>query len=80
VRDGGSVDDGVFAEVLSQTRRFVREHVVPLEAEIDEKDEIPEGIRQAAKQLGLYGFALPQEYGCAGSPIVPSRSTAAPGT
>ena len=57
------MDAAVFAEVLSETRRFVRERVVPLEAEIDEKDEIPEDIRQAARQMGLYGFALPEEHG-----------------
>jgi acyl-CoA dehydrogenase len=60
---GGNVDAAVFADVLSGTRQFVRERVVPREAEIDEKDEIPEDIRQAARQLGLYGFALPEEYG-----------------
>ncbi|MFC4464077.1 acyl-CoA dehydrogenase family protein [Streptomyces xiangluensis] len=52
-----------FAAVLSEARRFVRERVVPLEAEIDEKDEMPAEIREAAKQMGLYGFALPEEYG-----------------
>src|SRR6266851_4787492 len=62
-RSGGNVDAAVFAEVLAGTRRFVRERVVPLEAEIDEKDEIPADIRQAARQMGLFGFALPEEYG-----------------
>ncbi|MBV9383311.1 MAG: acyl-CoA dehydrogenase family protein [Streptosporangiaceae bacterium] len=57
------MDATVFAEVLSETRRFVRERVLPLEAEIDEKDEIPEEIRQAARQMGLFGFALPEEHG-----------------
>jgi len=52
-----------FAAVLSEARRFVRERVVPLEAEIDEKDEMPADIREAAKKMGLYGFALPEEYG-----------------
>ena len=57
------MDAAVFAEVLSETRRFVRERVVPLEAEIDERDEIPPAIREQAKALGLYGFALPAQYG-----------------
>ncbi len=52
-----------FAEVLAEVRRFVRERVVPLEARIDEQDEMPAEIRDAAKKMGLYGFALPQEYG-----------------
>ena len=69
-RSGGSVDAEVFAEVLAETRRFVRERVVPAEAEIEEKDEIPEDIRQAARQMGLYGFALPEQYGGLGLSMV----------
>jgi acyl-CoA dehydrogenase len=57
------VDPAVFAEVLSSTRQFIRERVVPREAEIDDRDEVPEALRQAARQLGLYGYALPEEYG-----------------
>jgi acyl-CoA dehydrogenase len=57
------VDPAVFAEVLSSTRQFIRERVVPREAEIDDRDEVPEDLRQAARQLGLYGYALPEEYG-----------------
>jgi len=52
-----------FAAVLAEVRRFVRERVMPLEAQIDEQDEMPGEIRDAAKKMGLYGFALPQEYG-----------------
>ena len=57
------MDATVFAEVLAETRRFVREAVVPREAEIDEKDEIPDDIQQAARRMGLFGFALPEEHG-----------------
>ena len=61
--EGSHVDATVFAEVLAETRRFVREAVVPREAEIDEKDEIPDDIQQAARRMGLFGFALPEEHG-----------------
>jgi acyl-CoA dehydrogenase len=50
-------------DILASVRRFVRERVVPIEQEIDEKDEVPEAIRQAAKDMGLFGFALPEEHG-----------------
>jgi acyl-CoA dehydrogenase len=50
-------------EMVREVRRFVRERVVPLETEIDEQDEIPAEIREQAAALGLYGFALPVEYG-----------------
>ena len=58
-----SVDDDVFAEILSQTRRFVRTMVVPREQEILETDQVPDDLRQAAKDLGLFGYAIPQEWG-----------------
>lgn len=58
-----SVEDDVFAEILSQTRRFVRTMVVPREQEILETDQVPDDLRQAAKDLGLFGYAIPQEWG-----------------
>lgn len=53
----------MFAAMLREIRRFVRIEVVPLEAQIDETDEIPERIREQAAELGLFGFALPAEHG-----------------
>ena len=35
----------------------------PLEPEIEEEDEIPRRIRQRCKDMGLFGFAIPEEYG-----------------
>ncbi|MEU3782290.1 acyl-CoA dehydrogenase family protein [Streptomyces sp900129855] len=57
------MDAADFSDVLSEVRRFVRDRVVPLEAEIDENDEMPADIREAARKMGLFGFALPEEYG-----------------
>jgi acyl-CoA dehydrogenase len=51
------------AEILATVRAFVRNDVMPLEAEIDETDDIPAHLRKAVKELGLYGFALPEEHG-----------------
>jgi acyl-CoA dehydrogenase len=58
-----AVDDDVFAEILSQTRRFVRTVVLPREQEILDTDQVPDDLRQAAKDLGLFGYAIPQEWG-----------------
>ena len=55
--------DDDLQDILASVRRFVRERVVPIEQEIEEKDEIPESIRQASKDMGLFGFALPEEHG-----------------
>jgi acyl-CoA dehydrogenase len=52
-----------FAEILRVTREFVRTKVVPRETEIMEADEVPADLRAAAAQLGLFGYAIPQEWG-----------------
>ena len=51
------------ADVLSAVRTFIRNEVVPIEEQIDAQDAIPEGIIAACKDMGLYGFAIPEEYG-----------------
>jgi acyl-CoA dehydrogenase len=59
-----------FAEILGGLRQFIREKVMPLEREIAENDEIPETLRAQAKDLGLFGYAIPQEWGGIGlSPV-----------
>ena len=60
------MNDDDFREILREVRRFVRNEVVPLEAEIDANDEVPERLREQAKAMGLYGFALPEEHGGGG--------------
>jgi acyl-CoA dehydrogenase len=58
-----------FQDVLAAVREFVRGRVVPIETEIDEKDEVPPAVRDACKAMGLYGFAIPEEYGGLGLPL-----------
>ncbi|MGH3423723.1 MAG: acyl-CoA dehydrogenase family protein [Nocardioidaceae bacterium] len=57
------MEDTELREILAGVRAFVRERVVPLENQIDETDEIPASIIDQAKQIGLYGYAIPAEYG-----------------
>ena len=52
-----------FAAVLAAVRDLVRKDVVPREEEIEEHDEIPAEIRRKSAEMGLFGWALPQEYG-----------------
>ncbi len=52
-----------FDELLSLLRAFVRHEVMPAEAGIDESDEIPARLITQAREMGLYGYALPAEYG-----------------
>jgi len=62
-----SADD--FREILAATRQFVRDHVVPREGEIADCDAIPDDIRERAKHMGLFGYAIPQEWGGLGLDI-----------
>jgi len=57
------VDVAELEHVLKTVRTFVRDKVGPLEAEIDASDHVPDHVRSAAKEMGLYGFAIPEEYG-----------------
>jgi alkylation response protein AidB-like acyl-CoA dehydrogenase len=60
---------------LAATRDFVRARVVPRESEIMDKDELPSDIRAAAADLGLFGYAIPQEWGGLGAEHGPGRGT-----
>ncbi|HEY1701167.1 MAG TPA: acyl-CoA dehydrogenase family protein [Trebonia sp.] len=57
------VGDEDFAQILAATREFVRERVMPRENEIADQDAIPDDLRAAAAELGLFGYAIPQEWG-----------------
>ncbi|OMC41296.1 acyl-CoA dehydrogenase [Mycobacterium sp. GA-1841] len=57
------VSDEDFAEILAQTRTFIRTAVVPRENEILATDKVPDDLRQQAKDMGLFGYAIPQQWG-----------------
>jgi acyl-CoA dehydrogenase len=57
------MDSADLDHILSTVRAFIRDGVVPLEDRIEEDDEVPTAIRQTAKDMGLFGFALPEKYG-----------------
>ena len=63
------VDDDDFQQILTQTRQFVRTAVVPREQEILATDRVPDDLRDLAKDMGLFGYAIPQEWGGLGLDI-----------
>jgi acyl-CoA dehydrogenase len=63
------VDDDDFQQILTQTRQFVRTVVVPREQEILATDRVPDDLRDLAKDMGLFGYAIPQEWGGLGLDI-----------
>lgn len=48
---------------LDTVRRFVRDKLVPIEAQVGETDQVPEAIVQEMRALGLFGLSIPVEYG-----------------
>jgi len=52
-----------FCEAL---RRFVEHEVEPRSRWIEEHDAVPDELMQMARELGLFGITIPEEYGGAG--------------
>ena len=52
-----------FTSVRDLVADFVRTKVIPREQEILDADAIPDDIRATAKDMGLFGYAIPQEWG-----------------
>ncbi|GLS36703.1 acyl-CoA dehydrogenase [Mesorhizobium tianshanense] len=58
------IRDAEVLDELSRTiRRFVRERLIPAEAKVDEDNEVPPQIISEMAALGLFGMAIPEEYG-----------------
>ena len=49
--------------LLDSIRRFVRERLIPAEVEVTEADAMPAAIVHEMREMGLFGYALPREYG-----------------
>ncbi|WP_370937091.1 acyl-CoA dehydrogenase family protein [Amycolatopsis sp. cg13] len=52
-----------FRPILELVRDFVRAKVVPREQEIMDGNAIPDDLRRQAAEMGLFGYAIPQEWG-----------------
>ncbi|MED7924472.1 acyl-CoA dehydrogenase family protein [Nonomuraea sp. LP-02] len=64
------VPGDVFADVLSQIKDFVRDRVMPRELEIMNTDAVPADLRRQAADMGLFGYAIPQQWGGLGLDLV----------
>jgi len=56
-------DSESLAALVDTVRRFVTERLVPLEAQVDETDRIPDELVEEMRELGLFGLSVPEEYG-----------------
>jgi acyl-CoA dehydrogenase len=57
------MDSSDLQSILATVRNFVRDEVVQAEDEIERTDAIPDRLREKAREMGLFGFALPEKYG-----------------
>lgn len=58
-----AVSEADFTEMLAHLRQFIRDEVVPREEEIADNDQVPGELREMARELGLFGYAIPQKWG-----------------
>jgi len=58
-----ALDPQTLREFLDTIARFVRERLVPAEAEVAESDAVPEAIVAEMRRLGLFGMTIPEAHG-----------------
>ena len=57
-------------QIRQMVRNFVENEVEPFAQQIEEEDRIPEHLIAQAKELGLFGMSIPEEYGGIGLGMV----------
>ncbi|MBY4896168.1 acyl-CoA dehydrogenase family protein [Cupriavidus sp. AU9028] len=56
-------DPESFTSFLDSLRRFVRERLVPREAEVARLDCVPDDVVDAMAAQGMFGYSIPEQYG-----------------
>jgi acyl-CoA dehydrogenase len=57
------VDAEDFRQIRDAVRELIRESVIPREEQIEDEDRIPDDLRARAAEMGLFGYALPEDHG-----------------
>jgi acyl-CoA dehydrogenase len=58
-----AMDPALLAQFVETVRRYTRERLVPLEAQVAEQDSVPPEIIQDFRDMGLFALTTPEEYG-----------------
>ncbi|MBN1653999.1 MAG: acyl-CoA dehydrogenase family protein [Deltaproteobacteria bacterium] len=58
-----ALDNESLDQLIKGVRRFVKERLVPLEAQVAETDEVPSEIIREMGEMGLFGMSVPEQYG-----------------
>ena len=49
--------------MVETVRRFVKQDLEPISQKVEDEDRIPDEIVEKMRELGLFGLAIPEEYG-----------------
>jgi len=49
--------------MVETIRRFVKQDLEPISQQVEDEDRIPDHVVQKMRDLGLFGLAIPEEYG-----------------
>jgi len=49
--------------MVDTVRRFVKQDLEPISQQVEDEDRIPEEVVQTMRELGLFGLAIPEQYG-----------------
>ena len=60
------MDADSFSAFVDQLDRYVRDRLIPAEAEVLETDTVPPAILNEMRELGLFGITIPESHGGAG--------------
>ncbi|MDB5874516.1 MAG: acyl-CoA dehydrogenase [Ramlibacter sp.] len=58
-----ALDAQTLKDFTDSIARFVRERLIPVEAQVAAEDRIPEDVIEDMRKLGLFGMTLPGKYG-----------------
>lgn len=57
------MDTDSFEAFLDQLRRYVRDRLIPAEAQVFEQNRVPEHILAEMRDMGLFALTTPEQYG-----------------
>lgn len=60
------MDPEIFDQFIDQLKRYVRERLIPAEADVIANDRIPDDLLDEMREMGLFGLTMPEEYGGSG--------------
>ncbi|WP_116114293.1 acyl-CoA dehydrogenase family protein [Austwickia chelonae] len=57
-------------ELIKLVREFVDDRIIPVATEMEHRDEYPQAIVDAMKEIGIFGLMIPEEYGGLGESLL----------